>query len=101
MTKSEQMDHIRQIRSIMERSVKFISLSGLSGVATGVVAIVAAGLVVKRLGNSLLTPHALSSIAQNHETKACFLLLRIRRFDLGGRIRCIERSLRHHHVHEV
>lgn len=39
------LEQLAEIRSIMERSSRFISLSGLSGVAAGVVALVGAGVV--------------------------------------------------------
>ncbi|MGL4631496.1 MAG: hypothetical protein ACRCVT_09850 [Leadbetterella sp.] len=38
----EQLEHLAEIRSLMDRSSKFISLSGLSGVAAGSVALVGA-----------------------------------------------------------
>ncbi len=38
--KEQYLDSITEIRSIMERSSKFLSLSGLSGIAAGIVAIV-------------------------------------------------------------
>jgi hypothetical protein len=45
-----QLDELRQIRQIMERSSRFISLSGLSGVAVGVCALVCAGIGYLYLG---------------------------------------------------
>lgn len=38
------LDSIQQIRSLMERSSRFISLSGLSGVSAGMFALIGAGL---------------------------------------------------------
>lgn len=43
--KVEQLESLSEIRSLMERSSKFISLSGLSGVAAGVFAIIGASMV--------------------------------------------------------
>ncbi|MCB0520188.1 MAG: hypothetical protein H6577_19690 [Lewinellaceae bacterium] len=42
---NEHLENLAQIRSMMERSSRFISLSGLSGVAAGTCAILGAGLV--------------------------------------------------------
>jgi predicted lysophospholipase L1 biosynthesis ABC-type transport system permease subunit len=39
---NEHLDNLKEIRSIMERSSRFLSLSGLSGVFAGVVAILGA-----------------------------------------------------------
>ncbi|TVQ17795.1 MAG: hypothetical protein EA361_02045 [Bacteroidetes bacterium] len=40
--KNEHLENIREIRSIMERSTQFISLSGLSGVFAGIIALLGA-----------------------------------------------------------
>lgn len=42
---------ISEIRSLMERSSKFLSLSGLAGVSAGLVALAGAGAAYIRLGN--------------------------------------------------
>lgn len=39
----EQLDHLAEIRSMMEKSSRFLSLSGLSGVFAGVFALIGAG----------------------------------------------------------
>lgn len=44
MEEKEIQDELASIRSLMERSSKFISLSGLSGILAGVYALIAAGL---------------------------------------------------------
>ncbi|SHN02526.1 hypothetical protein [Mucilaginibacter sp. OK098] len=44
MKEKEIQDELASIRSLMERSSKFISLSGLSGILAGVYALIAAGL---------------------------------------------------------
>lgn len=40
----EQLQHLQEIRSLMERSTKFISLSGLSGIVAGSIALAGAGI---------------------------------------------------------
>ncbi len=45
---NEHLENIKEIRSLMERSSKFLSLSGLSGVSAGVIAIIAAVLVYRK-----------------------------------------------------
>lgn len=51
--KAEYMDQLREIRSLMERSSRFISLSGLSGVSAGVVALAGTGLAWWYIGHHL------------------------------------------------
>jgi len=45
----EHLQTLTEIRSMMERSSKFLSLSGLSGVSAGVVALIGAAVVYMRL----------------------------------------------------
>ncbi|MFD1142005.1 hypothetical protein ACFQ4C_12835 [Larkinella insperata] len=55
---SESHEHLQtltEIRSLMERSSKFLSLSGLSGVSAGIVALLGAGAAYVRLQNNHLT----------------------------------------------
>ncbi len=40
MNYTEQINHIQEIRSLMERSGRYLSLSGLSGIFSGIVAVV-------------------------------------------------------------
>lgn len=49
-SQNEHLETLNEIRTMMERSTKFISLSGLSGVAAGVVALIGAGMVYLYLG---------------------------------------------------
>lgn len=42
---NEHLENLKEIRSLMERSSKFLSLSGLSGISAGVVALIAAYVV--------------------------------------------------------
>ena len=51
-SQNKHLETLNEIRSIMERSTKFISLSGLSGVAAGIAALIGAGMVYWYLGTS-------------------------------------------------
>ncbi len=51
-SQKEHLENLSEIRSIMERSTKFISLSGLSGVAAGIAALIGAGMVYLYLDTS-------------------------------------------------
>jgi hypothetical protein len=48
--KQEHLDNLSEIRSLMERSSSFISLSGLSGVSAGFIGIIAAFVLHMRFG---------------------------------------------------
>ena len=48
-TQQEHLKDIREIRSLMERSSRFIGLSGLSGVAAGICALIGASVVYNYL----------------------------------------------------
>ena len=47
----EHLQTLTEIRSLMERSSKFLSLSGLSGVSAGLVALIGAAVVYRHLQN--------------------------------------------------
>ncbi len=49
MNEQQQLDELRQIRNLMERSSRFLSLSGLSGILIGIYALIAFGLMVNYL----------------------------------------------------
>ncbi len=49
-TEQKHFQDIAEIRSIMERSTKFFSLSGLAGVSAGVIALVGAAIVFTQYG---------------------------------------------------
>lgn len=51
----EQLEALSEIRNLMERSTKFISLSGLSGVFAGIYALIGAGAAYWRLDTYLHT----------------------------------------------
>lgn len=44
MTKENQFQDIKDIKKMMERSSRFLSLSGLSGVSAGIIALIGAGI---------------------------------------------------------
>ena len=50
MNNNEHLESLQQIRSMMERSSRFISLSGLSGVAAGIIALAGAAVAFAYLG---------------------------------------------------
>ncbi len=50
MNNNEHLESLQQIRSMMERSSRFISLSGLSGVAAGIIALLGAAVAHVYLG---------------------------------------------------
>jgi hypothetical protein len=47
MSKTEYIDEIKEIRQIMEKSTKFLSLSGLSGILAGIYALIGAFLAYR------------------------------------------------------
>ncbi|WP_027470284.1 hypothetical protein [Saccharicrinis fermentans] len=53
MDKIEQLEALQDIRKMMNRSVRFLSLSGLSGLFTGCYALIA-GFIVYRYNNGIL-----------------------------------------------
>jgi len=57
--RSEQLQHLTEIRSMMERSSRFISLSGLSGVAAGIIAILGVAVTYMYLGTSPFDRHTI------------------------------------------
>jgi hypothetical protein len=58
---SQEKDYLKditEIRTMMERSSRFISLSGLSGVFAGVVALIGAGVAYLYLGEKISVPYS-------------------------------------------
>ena len=45
----EQLEHIGEIKDLMQRSSRFLSLSGLSGISAGIIALIGAGAAYYRL----------------------------------------------------
>lgn len=54
MGENQHLENLQEIRSIMEKSTKFLSLSGLSGVMAGVSALVGAAIAYSRILSELL-----------------------------------------------
>ncbi len=52
MNQSDVLKDLNRIRSLMEKSTKFISISGLSGILAGVYTLLAVGFLVRKFGNS-------------------------------------------------
>jgi len=61
--KNEQLQALNDIRSLMERSSRFISLSGLSGVFAGIFALIGAVLVYRHLHLDISSPWDYSDVA--------------------------------------
>ncbi|GAA4447264.1 hypothetical protein GCM10023189_03430 [Nibrella saemangeumensis] len=74
----EHLQTLTEIRSLMERSSKFLSLSGLSGVSAGVVALIGAGIAYVRLQTgwlSLLSHDANSTLSGSSRRELLTFLL--------------------------
>jgi hypothetical protein len=52
---SEHLEDLKEIRSLMERSSRFISLSGLSGISAGIFALIGAAVAYWYLSESMYT----------------------------------------------
>ncbi len=65
----EYLDDIREIRSMMERSSRFISLSGLSGISAGVVALGGAVIAWAYIKNNISGNHYSMSTLSGVELK--------------------------------
>lgn len=52
----EQLENLTEIRNLMERSTRFISLSGLSGVSAGICALIGAGITYQHFGSNAYFP---------------------------------------------
>ena len=68
---NEHLENLKEIRTLMERSSKFLSLSGLSGISAGIIALVGAFMVyskkVEITGNS--DPKGILDAARLRETQ--------------------------------
>ncbi|GAB4015879.1 hypothetical protein EXU85_10205 [Spirosoma sp. KCTC 42546] len=71
----EHLQTLTEIRSLMERSSKFLSLSGLSGVSAGVIALAGAVVVSMRLQRGFFTSFRINSQEGNHHDVRQFLVL--------------------------
>ncbi len=63
--KEQYLDSITEIRSIMERSSKFLSLSGLSGIAAGIIALVS-GFIAYRYYDTTVVPVENGTLVLNY-----------------------------------
>jgi len=52
---NDQLEALQDIRSIMERSTKFISLSGISGIFVGIIALAGAAFIQSKLNYDMLS----------------------------------------------
>ena len=59
----EHLEHLSEIRDLMERSSKFLSLSGLSGIVAGIAALLGAGVAHLYLGYETGNPHDAAGIS--------------------------------------
>ncbi len=59
MNAEEQLKHLSEIRSLMERSSRCLSLSGLSGISAGIIAIICGSYTWWYLGDSSFAPPVL------------------------------------------
>jgi len=62
---NEHLESLNHIRSIMERSTTFMSLTGLSGILAGIYGLAAFSIVANKLGSFLLDETVLAAIAAN------------------------------------
>ena len=76
---NQYLESIQEIRSIMERSSKFMSLSGLSGVAAGITALISGTIAFIYLGSTWSNNYTFDSTSDrssvSHEHILFFLLL--------------------------
>jgi len=73
MTKDKVLDDLKEIRSIMDKSTRFISLSGMSGVMAGIYALIGAAAGYYIINNNGIHTNSfsyerltVSSIKDNH-----------------------------------
>ena len=68
--RNDHLEHLSEIRSLMERSSRFISLSGLSGVAAGIFALLGAAAVYVYFGIAPFSDHSAfyGNVAQAEQT---------------------------------
>lgn len=67
MNNNEHLESLQQIRSMMERSSRFISLSGLSGVAAGIIALAGAAMAYIYLETVPFSASYLRSVQTDYE----------------------------------
>jgi len=77
-TPKEQLDAIKDMRNLMERSSRFLSLSGLSGVAIGIIALIGAAALYIQFDLPLLNSgfeYKLASIQATLDDKNFLFLI--------------------------
>ncbi len=79
-------EDLREIRSIMERSTKFISLSGLSGILAGIAGLIAVVFAIIKLNTCMLSSEVILSIRGQIGLQLYFLFLGL--FTLSAAIFC-------------
>jgi len=74
MEQKEHLEALQDIRSMMQRSVRFLSLSGLSGVFAGIYALVAAGLAYHHIEEQASQGASANSMYLFQLAAACLVL---------------------------
>lgn len=65
--RQQSLQELQQIKNMMERSSKFISLSGISGIAAGICALAGAWFASRRIDYSLNGDYSLKKISDNSQ----------------------------------
>jgi hypothetical protein len=90
MNTNQHLENLSEIRNIMERSTKFISLSGLSGVSAGIVALIGSGIAFVKMNMSLRSysdlegqEHIIFNMSDETKTELIYLAIIILFFALS------------------
>jgi hypothetical protein len=70
---NEHLETLHEIRNLMERSSRFISLSGLSGVFAGIYALIGAAVAARYLEISIIEPTYYEFLFENGKVSTRFL----------------------------
>ncbi len=70
----EHLETLHEIRSLMEKSSRFISLSGLSGVFAGIYALIGAAVAANYLNNNMLEPSYYEYLSARGQINSNFVL---------------------------
>ena len=73
--RQEHLNNLSEIRSLMERSSSFISLSGLSGISAGVMGLVMAILLYTKLGTYLNHSNIIRATPEQRQEQIIFTLI--------------------------